>query len=128
MSLPAESSRVPPAWAKASPVALAFAPVHKRALGVAVGTVLGLALFAVTVFHVVLRPVNAPDIGLVGQYFYGFEVSWKGAFVGLFWGFVTGFVGGWFVAFTRNFITALKVFTLRTKAELAQTKHFLDHI
>ncbi len=106
----------------------AFAPLHKRALGVAVGSVAGLAFFFVTAFHVVLRPSGAPPIALLSQYFYGFEVSWWGAFVGLFWGFITGFVAGWFVAFVRNLVTAIKIFIFRTKGELAQTKDFLDHI
>src|SRR5262245_13026585 len=108
--------------ARARPVALAFAPVHKRALGIAVGLVSGLGVFSVTAFHLLFRPANALDIGLLAQYFYGYSVTWRGAGVGFLWGFVTGFVSGWFVAFCRNFITAVIVFSLRTKAELAQTK------
>ncbi len=110
-----------------APLALAFAPIHKRALGVAVGTACGVLVFALTVFHLVLHPQGLSLI-LLAQYFYGYEVSWKGAFIGLFWGFVTGFVMGWFVAFTRNFVTALRVFILKTKVDLARTKDFLDHI
>jgi hypothetical protein len=110
-----------------APLTLAFAPVHKRALGVAVGTACGFILFALTVFHVVLKP-EGPSLTLLAQYFYGYEVSWKGAFIGLFWGFVTGFVMGWFVAFMRNFVTAVRIFVLKTKVDLARTKDFLDHI
>jgi len=106
----------------------AFAPLHKRALGVAVGCVAGLAFFSVTAFHVVLRPADAPPLALLSQYFYGYEVSWRGALVGLFWGFFTGFVAGWFVAFVRNLVTAIKIFIFRAKSELSQTKDFLDHI
>jgi hypothetical protein len=116
-----------PGYRKPAPLALAFAPIHKRALGVAAGTAFGLLIFAITVFHVVFRPVDT-GVTLLSQYFYGYELSWKGAFVGLFWGFVTGFVMGWFVAFARNFANAIRIFALRTKAELAQTKDFLDHI
>ena len=109
-------------------LALAFAPVHKRALGVAFGSVAGLFIFVVTVFHVVLRPEGALDIALLGEYFFGYTVSWQGAFVGLFWGFVSGFVMGWFIAFVRNLVIAVRVFTLRAKGELARTTDFLDHI
>ena len=112
----------------ASSVLVAFAPVHKRALGVAVGMVVGLLVFTVTAFHVVVQPAAALDIGLLSQYFYGYAVTWSGAFVGLFWGFVTGFVAGWFLAFVRNFVIAVTIFTLRAKAELARTSDFLDHI
>jgi hypothetical protein len=106
----------------------AFAPVHKRALGVAVGCVAGLGLFALTAFHVVLLPTNAPNIALLAHFFYGYEVSWRGALVGFCWAGFTGFVAGWFVAFVHNLVTALKVFAFRTRGELAQTKDFLDHI
>ena len=120
-----DTSRPPAGQAS---LAFAFAPVHKRALGVAVGGVFGIVIFAVTAFHVVLQPEGAPDIALLAQYFYGYNVSWRGAVIGLFWGFVTGFVMGWFVAFVRNFVIATKVFTLKAKAELARTTDFLDHI
>ena len=106
----------------------AFAPVHKRALGVAVGCVVGLGFFALTAFHIVLHPTSGPNIALLAHFFYGYEVSWRGALVGFCWGGFTGFVAGWFVAFVHNLVTALKVFAFKTRGELAQTKDFLDHI
>jgi hypothetical protein len=125
---PAPRTGSEPARRRPESLPHAFAPVHKRALGVAVGSVVGLGFFFVTAFHVVLKPAVAPPLALLSQYFFGYEVSWWGAFVGLFWGFFTGFVAGWFVAFVRNLATATKVFIFRTKGELAQTKDFLDHI
>jgi hypothetical protein len=106
----------------------AFAPIHKAALGVAVGLVFGALIFALTVAHVVLQPEEAANIGLLSQYFFGYEVSVHGAFVGLGWGFMTGFVLGWFMAFVRNLVVSVSVFALRTKAELERTADFLDHI
>ena len=118
--------------AKPVSLALAFAPIHKSAMGVAVGIVAGLLLFALTLFHVAVGdtsgPTSGPNLWLLGQYFYGYRVTVQGAFVGLFWGFMTGFVIGWFTAFVRNFVVTVAVFTLRTKAELEQTTDFLDHI
>jgi len=81
---------------------------------------------AATVFHVLFQPQNAPDISLLGQYFFGYTVSWAGAAIGLFWGFVTGFVGAWFVAFVRNFTLAVWLLVIKAKAALSQP--FLDHI
>lgn len=107
-------------------LALAFAPVHKLALGVAVGLVCSLLVAAVTAFQVVAAPPDAPELGLLAQYFYGYTVSWPGVGVGAFWGFVTGFVAGWFVAFVRNFVLALWVIAVRANAELSNS--FLDHI
>lgn len=107
-------------------LALAFAPLHKRAFGVAIGAAAGLVFFAVTVIEV-LRGV---DIGLylLAEYFYGYSVSWAGAFIGLLWGFVVGFVAGWFIAFCRNLALAISIFISRTRGELHATADFLDHI
>ena len=111
-----------------STLVLAFAPIHKLAFGVAVGMVAGLLLFGVTLGHVAFDPRQGEYLALLGQYFYGYTVSPTGAFVGLWWGFVTGFVAGWFMAFVRNFAITVIIFAFRTKAELSQTHDFLDHI
>lgn len=109
-------------------IALAFAPVHKRALGVACGLVGSVLVAAVTAFHVVALDGDATLLYLLGQYFAGYEVTWLGVLIGGFWGFVTCFVFGWFAAFVRNFALAVFVFVARTRDELAQTRDFLDHI
>lgn len=117
-----------PAAARAIPPPHAFAPVHKRALGFAVGVVFGLGFFLVTALHVVLDPSPALPLGLLAQFFYGYEVSWQGSAIALGWGFFTGFVAGWFAGFIHNLVTAIIVFVFKTRGELAQTKDFLDHI
>lgn len=111
-----------------STLVLAFAPIRKLALGVAVGMVTGLLLFAVTLGHVALDPRHGEFLALLDQYFYGYTVSPTGAFVGLWWGFVTGFAAGWFMAFVRNFAIAVIIFAFRTRAELSHTSDFLDRI
>jgi len=109
------------------PLLLAFAPLHKRAFGLAIGIVAGLLLFVVTAFQV-LVPSEGLSTGLLAQYFQGYSVSWKGAFIGMAWGFGVGFVMGWFVAFVRNLVIATSVFITRTREELRATRDFLDHI
>jgi hypothetical protein len=37
-------------------------------------------------------------------------------------------VAGWFVAFVRNFVIAVRVLILKGRADLARAKDFLDHI
>jgi hypothetical protein len=109
----------------------AFAPIHKLALGVASGIVMGLMLLFITL---VALTINHGDgsralyLGLLENYFAGYSVSIAGAFIGLFWGFMVGFVTGFFCAFVRNLTISLVIFALRTKAELTQTTDFLDHI
>jgi len=109
------------------PLLLAFAPLHKRAFGTAIGVVAGLLLFVVTVYQVLITPEGG-STALLSQYFQGYAVSWKGALVGLAWGFGVGFVMGWFVAFVRNLVIATSVFITRTRQELRATRDFLDHI
>jgi hypothetical protein len=110
-------------------LALVFAPLHKRAFGTAVGLALGLLLSVLTVVVLLRRGVGEPfPFWLLQQYFYGYDLSWRGALVALGWGFVVGFVGGWFFAFVRNLVLALSLFAIRTRAQLAATRDFLDHI
>lgn len=106
---------------------LLFAPVDKRAFGVAVGTVMGLGIFAVTAVDL-LRGYPWRGLRLLSQYFVGYTVTWEGALIGLLWGFAVGFCAGWFVAFTRNLALAISLFIIRTRAELNTTRDFLDHI
>lgn len=109
-------------------LALAFAPLHKRAFGTAIGLALAAVIIALTLVHVLFRPAPAPALWLLRYYFYGYTVSWAGAVIGGFWAFIVGFVAGWFVAFCRNFVVAVSVFLTRARAELQQTRDFLDHI
>jgi hypothetical protein len=125
--LPKKMSAPPDSDSVNRVLARAFAPLHKRALGVAVGATVALVVFLVTVFHIIARPVDLP-LDLLGQYFYGYDTSWRGAFIGVWWGFVSGFAAGWFLAFLRNFAVATWLFIVRAKASLAQTSDFLDHI
>ena len=107
---------------------LAFAPLDKRALGVAVGVAAAVVIFLVTAIYLIRSPEPGFALHLLGQYFYGYTVTWPGAIVGALWGFMVGFVGGWFTAFVRNLVLAVSVFAARTRAELDATRDFLDHI
>lgn len=106
---------------------LAFSPLHKAAFGAAIGTALGLLVFLATVVAL-LRQDHVVGLGLLAQYFRGYSVSWTGALVGGAWGGFVGFVFGWFTAFCRNLVLAIALFVIRTRAERAQTRDFLDHL
>ena len=108
-------------------LALAFAPLHKRAFGMALGTVLGVFVFLVTVVAITF-PEGRQSLSLLSNYFGGYTVSWQGAFIGLVWGWFVGFVIGWFTAYTRNFVLAAQIWLARAKQELGATRDFLDHI
>ena len=111
-----------------SRMVLAFAPLHKRAFGVAVGVACGLIVAVGTVMVVLRDAERVLNLGLLVQYFYGYTVSWRGVFLGFGWAFIVGFTAGWFVAFARNLVVAISLFLVRTRAELQQTRDFMDHI
>lgn len=107
---------------------LAFARLHKAAFGVATGVAGALLMGAITMACLLVPRASTFPLGLLGEYFAGFEVSWKGVVVGMGWGFLVAFVAGWFVAFCRNLALAVSAFMIRTRAEIEQTRNFLDHI
>jgi hypothetical protein len=107
---------------------LAFQPLHKRAFGAAIGLAFGVAVAAATVIALLRDSGSAINLQLLQQYFYGYSVSWPGAAVGFGWAFFVGFTAGWFVAFCRNIVLAVSLFLVRTRAELFETRDFLDHI
>lgn len=107
---------------------LAFAPIHKRAFGLAVGTALGGLLALATIVATLFPEGRAGGLALLSQYFVGYTVSWTGALVGFAWAGFAGFVVGWFTAFCRNLMIAVQIWYGRTKQELRATHDFLDHI
>ncbi len=109
-------------------VALAFAPMHKEALGVALGIVLGLLVALATVAGLALDPDGRVPLELLAQYFAGYERSITGALIGSAWGLFVGFIAGWFLAFLRNLFLATWLLVIRARAEWAATRDFLDHM
>ena len=107
---------------------LAFEPLHKRALGMAIGVATGLSAFLATAVALLRRPDEASGLLLLSEYFYGYTVTWGGAFIALAWGFVAGFAAGWFTAFCRNFVMAASLWLGRNRSDLDATSDFLDHI
>jgi len=106
-----------------------IAPMHKRALGMAVGMTAGACVFLLTALHLlVFTSADTRNIELLAQYFYGYQVDWLGAFIGAWWAGVAGFVAGWFFAFVRNFALATWVLVVRARADFFGTGDFLDHI
>jgi len=111
------------------PVVLAFARLHKRGLGVAMGVAFALGLWLLTMILVVKGgyPIG-PTLGLLGHYFPGYTVTFVGAFIGLFWGFIAGFLLGGSFALLHNFFVWAWLVVIRSKAEMEQYGDFLDHM
>ncbi len=107
---------------------LAFAPLHKLYLGVAFGVAFATLLVLVTVVSLLRDPTDSVGLRVLDGYFYGYSVSWPGIFIGAAWAGAVGFVGGWFLAFSRNFVLATWLLYIRARATLRGTRDFLDHI
>lgn len=110
------------------PLVLAFAPVHKRAMGSAIAVAAALGTFVLTAVPLVRGRPPALVLELLNNYFYGYTVSWTGALIGAAWAALTGFVAGWFLAFLRNALLAIRLVLWRARADLAETRDFMDHI
>ena len=106
---------------------LAFAPLHKRIFGTAIGIAAALLLTIATILALLTNPRDS-GLGLLSAYFHGYSVSWPGVVIGAVWAFLVGFIAGWFLAFVRNFVLATWLLTIRVRENISQTRDFLDHI
>ena len=109
-------------------LSLAFAPLHKRAFGLAIATTGAAMVLLATVIAVLRGTAFTLPLELLAQYFPGYAVTWSGAAIGAAWAALIGYVAGWLLALARNTMLAIMLFTVRTRAELATTRDFLDHI
>ena len=111
-----------------SPLLLAFAPIHRRALGVAAGLVLGGFLSLITLVAVIRGGEAAHGLSLLSQFFWGYSVSWAGILVVFLWGFGLGFISGWSLALLRNAMVWIWLTAIRSRAEMNEYSDFLDHL
>ncbi len=75
-------TRTPSPPLEAPDLVHAFAPLHKAAFGVAIGTACALVALAVTILTLVRPPDPPVPLYLFEQYFEGYSVSWPGAWTG----------------------------------------------
>jgi len=104
-----------------------FAPIDKRAFGVALGVAGAMAVAGLTILDL-LVPEPWQGLALLNQYFAGYTVSWLGALIGGAGAFAVAFCAGWLLAFVRNLSLALSLFMVRSRADLDEASDFLDHI
>jgi hypothetical protein len=109
-------------------ILLAFSPLHKSALGLASGVVLGSLLAAATTVLVIKGGYPEPNLALLAQFFWGYSVSWRGILIGFLWGFGAGFLLGWGFALIRNAAFWVWLTVIRSRAEMDQYSDFLDHL
>lgn len=106
-----------------------LARLDPLALGVAVGVVCGLGLFAATaVLLFEGGPVVGPRLALLGNYLIGYSVSWSGAVVGAIEAAILGFLGAAAFAGLRNRALEAHARHLRRRAEAAARRDLLDKV
>ena len=73
------------------------------ALGISLGTLFTLGIFLVTNI-LVFKGGNeiGPNLKLLNQYFIGYDVTFRGSLIGSIYGFMSGGILGFLIAFLRN--------------------------
>jgi len=86
----------------------AFAKLDAVAFGAGVGAVCGSGIYATTVVLLAKggNPIG-PNFSLLAEFFPAYSVTWTGSFIGLLYGFVTGFGFGFSFACARNTVMRL---------------------
>jgi hypothetical protein len=77
--------------------------------GVVAGLLVGLGIFIATNWLVVKGGATVgPHLGLLGQFFVGYRVTFAGSLIGFAYGFISGFLVGYFVAAVYNRLAAFR--------------------
>jgi hypothetical protein len=105
----------------------AFGRYDPVALGVALGTVLGVGLFVATGWLLLLggEPVG-PNLAVLRSYFPGFEVTWRGALLGLLEAGAGGFGFGCVLARLINAVVAREERVLLDRIEAARAMDLVE--
>ena len=79
--------------------------LNVRALGLTLGILWALGVFFIAIAAMVI-PGDWGDqmVGLLGNFYVGYEASVIGALVGALWGLADGFVGGALIAWLYNLL------------------------
>jgi protoporphyrinogen oxidase len=109
-------------------LAQVFLKLDRVAFGLSLGTLSGLVLFLATIVLVLKGgDVVGPKLELLSHYFPGYSVTGYGSLVGLFYGFIAGFSGGWGFAFFRNATVFLYAAAVHRRAELYLLRKLFEH-
>jgi len=104
---------------------LTFARMDKLAFATAIGSVSGLLFFIATIWLIIKDGrVIGPFLQLLSQYFIGYTVTVKGAFIALCYSFVWGFLFGWLFAYIRNLMFAFYIYWVKKKSDILTFKDF----
>jgi hypothetical protein len=91
--------------------------LNAKVQGLVTGIVLGLVIFIATNWLIFKGPsvgkegqlVLGPHLGLLGQYFIGYRVTFLGSIIGFVYGLALGFVAGYSLSSLYNWFVNRKV-------------------
>ena len=109
-------------------ISSSLARIDKLGFATALGSVSGLFIFLITILSMLKGgEVTNFSLQLLSQYFYGYTVTVKGAFIGSAYSFSWGFLFGWLFGYLRNLYIAFFIYRAKKKKELLYFKDFIDH-
>jgi protoporphyrinogen oxidase len=112
-----------------SAISQALLRLDRTAFGLATGALAGIGLFAATLVLVLKGgPVVGPNLRLLGNFFPGYQVTLSGSFIGLAYGFLTGFFGGWSFAFLRNASVFLYITAIQRRVERRLLRKMFEYV
>jgi len=87
----------------------AVARIHAGILALVCAVIGGTGLFTMTAWLVIKGgPTVGPHLRLLGEYFYGYRVTWSGCIVGFAYGALVGGAVGWIIGAVYNGVVALR--------------------
>ncbi|MFI5396516.1 MAG: hypothetical protein ACHQ9S_13365 [Candidatus Binatia bacterium] len=90
-------------------VSRAVARIHAGVLALVCAVLSGVGLFAITAWLLIK---GGPHVGahlqLLGQYFFGYSVTWTGSLVGFLYGALMGALVGWSIGTVYNVLAGLR--------------------
>lgn len=73
------------------------------------GLLLGFGIFLATIILVLKGGDSVgPHLGLLGQYFIGYQVTYIGSLIGFAYGFLTGYISGYVIAWLYNWFAEIR--------------------
>ena len=104
-----------------------LAKLDGRALGIAIGLLTGFGIFAATNFLVLKGgEVIGTNLGLLSQFFIGYDVDFRGSLIGLVYGVIVGFVIGWLIAAIRNFVFTIYIHLFKLRGSISAVNDYID--
>ena len=83
--------------------------LNANVIGVVLGLLLGLIIFAATnILLIKGGEVVGPHLGLLGQFFIGYSVSFVGSLIGFAYGMLCGYIAGFLIGWIYNQVAVLK--------------------